>query len=59
MLTRFTGTPEVKAALVGGVPMDRLGLSEEIAHGIVFIASHDASFITGTILNIDGGLTIH
>jgi NAD(P)-dependent dehydrogenase (short-subunit alcohol dehydrogenase family) len=59
MLTRFTGTPEVKAALVGGVPMDRLGLSEEIAHGIVFIASDDASFITGTILNIDGGLTIH
>ena len=59
MLTRFTGTPEVKAALVSGVPMDRLGLSEEIAHGIVFIASDEASFITGHILNIDGGLTIH
>ncbi|MCU1494817.1 MAG: NAD(P)-dependent dehydrogenase, short-chain alcohol dehydrogenase family [Acidimicrobiaceae bacterium] len=59
MLTRFTGTPENKAALVGGVPMDRLGLSEEIAHGIVFIASDEASFITGHILNIDGGLTIH
>jgi NAD(P)-dependent dehydrogenase (short-subunit alcohol dehydrogenase family) len=59
MLTRFTGTPEVKAALVSGVPMDRLGLSEEIAHGIVFIASDEASFITGHILNIDGGMTIH
>jgi NAD(P)-dependent dehydrogenase (short-subunit alcohol dehydrogenase family) len=59
MLTRFTGTPENKAALVGGVPMDRLGLSEEIAHGILFIASDEASFITGHILNIDGGLTIH
>jgi NAD(P)-dependent dehydrogenase (short-subunit alcohol dehydrogenase family) len=59
MLTRFTGTPENKAALVGGVPMNRLGLSEEIANGIVFIASDEASFITGHILNVDGGLTIH
>jgi NAD(P)-dependent dehydrogenase (short-subunit alcohol dehydrogenase family) len=59
MLTRFTGTPEVKAALVSGVPMARLGLSEEIAHGVVFLASDEASFITGHILNIDGGLTIH
>ena len=31
MLTRFTGTPENKAALVTSVPMDRLGLSEEVA----------------------------
>jgi NAD(P)-dependent dehydrogenase (short-subunit alcohol dehydrogenase family) len=55
MLTRFTGTPEIKAALVAGVPMGRLGLSEELAHAIVFIASDDASFITGHILNVDGG----
>jgi len=55
MLTRFTGTPENKAALVTTVPMARLGLSEEVADGIVFIASNEASFITGQILNIDGG----
>ena len=59
MLTRFTGTPENKAALVSGVPMARLGLSEEMANGIVFIASNKASFITGHVLNVDGGLTIH
>jgi NAD(P)-dependent dehydrogenase (short-subunit alcohol dehydrogenase family) len=57
MLTRFTGTPENKAALVTGVPMGRLGLSEELASAIVFIASNDASFITGHILNVDGGHT--
>src|SRR6202007_1564783 len=45
MLTRFTGTPENKAALVTGVPMGRLGLSEELANAIVFIASDHASFI--------------
>ena len=57
MLTRFTETPENKAALVTTVPMDRLGLSEEIAAGIVFIASNEASFITGHVLNVDGGKT--
>jgi NAD(P)-dependent dehydrogenase (short-subunit alcohol dehydrogenase family) len=55
MLTRFTGTPENKAALMSGVPMGRLGLSEELADAIVFIASDEASFITGQILNVDGG----
>jgi NAD(P)-dependent dehydrogenase (short-subunit alcohol dehydrogenase family) len=55
MLTRFAGTPENKAALVTTVPMDRLGLSEEVAEAIVFVASNEASFITGHVLNVDGG----
>jgi len=55
MLTRFTGTAENKAALVTTVPMGRLGVSEEQANAIVFIASEEASFITGHILNVDGG----
>ncbi|WP_089102841.1 SDR family NAD(P)-dependent oxidoreductase [Streptomyces hyaluromycini] len=57
MLTRFTGTPENKAALVTEVPMARLGLSEELAAAIVFIGSDEASYITGHILNVDGGHT--
>jgi NAD(P)-dependent dehydrogenase (short-subunit alcohol dehydrogenase family) len=57
MLTRFTGTPANKAALVQGVPMGRLGLSEELANAIVFIASDEASYITGHVLNVDGGQT--
>jgi NAD(P)-dependent dehydrogenase (short-subunit alcohol dehydrogenase family) len=57
MLTRFTRTPENKAALVTTVPMGRLGLPEEQANAIVFIASDEASFITGHILNVDGGKT--
>jgi NAD(P)-dependent dehydrogenase (short-subunit alcohol dehydrogenase family) len=57
MLTRFTGTPENKAALVSEVPLARLGLPEELAAAIVFIASDDASYITGHILNVDGGHT--
>ena len=57
MLTRFTGTAEKKAALVTGVPMGRLGLTEELANAIVFIASDEASYITGHVLNVDGGHT--
>ena len=57
MLTRFTGTAENKAALVKQVPLDRLGLSEEVAEGIVFIASKGAKWITGEVLNVDGGMT--
>jgi NAD(P)-dependent dehydrogenase (short-subunit alcohol dehydrogenase family) len=57
MLTRFTGTPENKAALAAETALGRLGLSEELADAIVFIASDEASFITGHILNVDGGMT--
>ena len=57
MVTRFTGTPDNKAALVAGVPMARLGRAEELANAIVFLASDEASYITGHILNVDGGKT--
>lgn len=39
------------------VPMGRLGLTEEFADAILFIASNEASFITARILNVDGGKT--
>ena len=57
MLTRFTGSPENKATLATELPMGRLGLPEDLAAAIVFIASDEASFITGHILNVDGGHT--
>jgi NAD(P)-dependent dehydrogenase (short-subunit alcohol dehydrogenase family) len=57
MLTRFTGTAENKAALIAQVPLRRLGLSEEVADSIVFIASDKARWITGHVLNVDGGMT--
>ena len=48
---------EVRAGLVGTVPMGRLAESTEIANAILFLASNDASFITGTDLVVDGGST--
>jgi len=38
-------------------PIGRLGVADDIAKGIVFLASDDASFITGSELVIDGGYT--
>lgn len=39
------------------VPMGRVGQSEEIARTVVFLASEEASYVTGQSLNIDGGYT--
>jgi NAD(P)-dependent dehydrogenase (short-subunit alcohol dehydrogenase family) len=44
-------------ALVGATPMGRLGQPEEIAAAITFLASDDATFITGAELVVDGGYT--
>jgi NAD(P)-dependent dehydrogenase (short-subunit alcohol dehydrogenase family) len=56
MLTRFTNTDENKAALVSTVPVKRLATPEEIAHVIVFVASADASYMTGASIPVDGGM---
>jgi len=57
MLTRFTGTDARKAALIAGVPLQRVGRPEEIAQVIVFLASDKSAFITGATLSVDGGKT--
>ncbi|HTV93401.1 MAG TPA: SDR family oxidoreductase, partial [Verrucomicrobiae bacterium] len=57
MLTRFTGSPQRKAALIDTVPFKRAGKPEEIADAIIFLASGGASFITGQIIDVNGGKT--
>jgi NAD(P)-dependent dehydrogenase (short-subunit alcohol dehydrogenase family) len=49
-----SGTSADSVAAV--VPMKRLGEAEEIARGVAFLASEEASYITGVELNIDGGM---
>src|SRR6266566_5531988 len=56
MLTRFTNTDENKAALVSTVPFKRLASPEEIAHVIAFVASENASYMTGSSIPVDGGM---
>ncbi len=56
MLTRFTSTDKNKAALVSTVPVKRLATPEEIAHVIAFVASANASYMTGASIPVDGGM---
>lgn len=45
-----------KSGITGRVPMKRMGTSEEVAAAVAFLASSDASYITGVELNVDGGM---
>ena len=56
MLTRFTNTDQNKATLVSTVPVKRLAAPEEIAHVIAFVASTNASYMTGASIPVDGGM---
>jgi len=55
-LAQTAGGDQLKAGLISGVPMGRMGTSDEIAKAVSFLASDDASFITGIELFVDGGM---
>jgi NAD(P)-dependent dehydrogenase (short-subunit alcohol dehydrogenase family) len=57
LLDRFTGSSDRKAGLLAGIPLRRAGKPEELADAILFVASDKASFITGQIINVNGGKT--
>jgi 2-hydroxycyclohexanecarboxyl-CoA dehydrogenase len=63
LLRSFVGEGEagqkVVAALQRAIPMKRLGRPDDIPGMIAFLASDDADFITGQVISVSGGLTMH
>ena len=53
----FAKDPEKAERRLVHVPMGRFGRAEEIAHGVLFLASDESSFVTATTFLIDGGLS--
>ena len=60
MLHLFMGedTPEKRAQFISSIPLGRLSLPEDMANAALFLCSDEASMITGTILEVDGGRCI-
>lgn len=57
-LTRGVLSEEAKQALLAGIPLGRLGLTTEVAAAVLFLASDFASYITGQVLVVDGGMVM-
>lgn len=58
MTSGLTSKPEVEAKLVRAIPNGRLGVPDDIAQSILFLASPRASYIVGQSIVIDGGLML-
>jgi 3-oxoacyl-[acyl-carrier protein] reductase len=61
LLTSFMGvedTPENRAKFVSSIPLGRMSTPKDIANACLYLASDEADFLTGVILEVDGGRTI-
>ena len=49
-------TPEAREKLAGEIPLERLGTADDVAAAVAYLASEEAAYVTGTVLNVSGGL---
>jgi 3-oxoacyl-[acyl-carrier protein] reductase len=48
-------SPERRREIIASIPLGRLGKPEDVAEAVLFLVSEEASFITGEILDVNGG----
>ncbi len=58
MVAEFRDPERVRQKLAAAIPLGRLGTPQEIANAALFLASDESSFSTGTVLVLDGGLSV-
>jgi len=51
--------PDLKENIRRQVPLGRMGTTKDVAHMVIFLASEQAAYITGQVIAVDGGLTMH
>lgn len=59
MAAPLLNNPDMKAEVLAAYPIRRVGTAEEVAKMVLYLASDDASWVTGSSFMIDGGLTAH
>jgi NAD(P)-dependent dehydrogenase (short-subunit alcohol dehydrogenase family) len=60
--TDITGgmlTDEMKARVLEGIPLGRLGTAEDVAGIYTFLASDLSAYVTGAVIDVNGGMLIH
>jgi NAD(P)-dependent dehydrogenase (short-subunit alcohol dehydrogenase family) len=54
----LNGDPERKQKVLSRTPMGKLGLPEDVANAVYFLASDESGYMTGTVIPVDGGNSI-
>ena len=57
MTAAIRADPDRNQRMLSGTPLGRLGEPDDVAYGVLFLASDESSFMTGSELVIDGGWT--
>ena len=60
--TDITGgklTDDLKAEIIKGIPLGRLGVADDVANAYLFLASDLSAYITGAVIDVNGGMLIH
>jgi len=51
-------SPDQRDKLLAAIPVGRLGTVEDVAAGVVFLASEEASYVTGQTVHVNGGMAM-
>jgi NAD(P)-dependent dehydrogenase (short-subunit alcohol dehydrogenase family) len=58
-ITRGKLADDMKNEITAGIPLKRLGVADDVAHACLFLASGLSSYITGAVIDVNGGMLIH